>query len=122
MRRRLPIEWEAALCVSISKVVDALYDKEWREIPPFGINTFDCCRLFPIARLYEFTSSTSIGTRNHHRGIELSPKYLQLSLGLANRSLGLGDRRPLTTVGRRTTSTIVVIELKGKSPYALEVQ
>ena len=51
-------------------MVDALYDKEWREILSFGINTFDCCRLFPIARLYEFTSSTSIGTRNYHRGID----------------------------------------------------
>ena len=47
-----------------------MYDEERREIPPFSINAFDYCRLFPIARLYEFTSSISINTRNYHRGID----------------------------------------------------
>ena len=47
-----------------------MYDKERREAPPFGINAFDCCRLFPIVRLYEFTSSTSIGTCNYYRGVD----------------------------------------------------
>ena len=51
-------------------MVDGLYDEARREIPLFGINIFDYYRLFPIARLYEFTSSTSIGTRNYYRGVD----------------------------------------------------
>ena len=51
-------------------MVYALYNKKRREVLPFGINAFDYCRLFLIARLYEFTSSTSIGTCNYHRGVD----------------------------------------------------
>ena len=51
-------------------MVDALYDEERREVPPFSINIFDYYRLFLITRLYKFTSSTLIGTCNYHRGAD----------------------------------------------------
>lgn len=64
------IEQEAIFYIPIGKLVDTLYDKEQQEILPFSINILNYYCLFPIARLYEFTSSISISMYNYYRGID----------------------------------------------------
>ncbi len=65
-----PVLWEAALRIPIGEVVGALDDEEWWEAPPFGIDTLNCCRPFPIAWLDRLASSKSISTCNHHRAAD----------------------------------------------------
>jgi hypothetical protein len=58
--------------VLVCEVVDALNDQKWRDILTFAIRTNNCCRLFPIAWLYSFSSTTSIGTYNNHPRYDLA--------------------------------------------------
>ena len=53
------------LWVLMGKVVSTLDNQKRREVPPFGINTFNYYNLFPITRLNGLTSPLLIGANNY---------------------------------------------------------